>query len=249
MIFYFSGTGNSQLAAKQIASVTGDELVSINRWMKAGKTNTFRSDRPLVFVAPTYAWRMPRVVEQWIRDNRFEGDQSAYFLLTCGGGCGNAAAYAKKLCAEKHMRFQGLASVVMPENYLAMFATPGQAECKEKVERAMPEIAALAGRIQKGQSFPEAAASLGDKALSGPVNPLFYRLFVQDKGFTVSEACVACGKCAERCPLNNIELIGGRPVWKGDCTHCMACIGGCPTEAIEYKNKSKGQHRHYVMDQ
>lgn len=30
MAFYFSGTGNSQLGAKQIAQELGDELVSIN---------------------------------------------------------------------------------------------------------------------------------------------------------------------------------------------------------------------------
>lgn len=30
MIFYFSGTGNSQLAAKIIAETTGDEMISIN---------------------------------------------------------------------------------------------------------------------------------------------------------------------------------------------------------------------------
>ena len=34
MVFYFSGTGNSQRAAKQIAEVLGDELVSINACLK-----------------------------------------------------------------------------------------------------------------------------------------------------------------------------------------------------------------------
>ncbi len=47
-------------------------------------------------------------------------------VLTCGVGCGNAAAYAQKLCTEKGLRFCGLAPVVMPENYLAMFATPAR---------------------------------------------------------------------------------------------------------------------------
>ena len=25
-----------------------------------------------------------------------------------------------------------------------------------------------------------------------------------------------------------------KPVWSNQCTHCMACIGNCPEEAIEY---------------
>lgn len=73
---------------------------------------------------------MPRAVEQWIREAHFEGNPNAYFVLTCGVGCGNAAAYAQKLCTEKGLRFCGLAPVVMPENYLAMFATPSEGECQ-----------------------------------------------------------------------------------------------------------------------
>lgn len=56
MVFYFSGTGNSQLAAKQIAAELGDELVFINDCLKKGEKKTFHSERPLVFVAPIYAW-------------------------------------------------------------------------------------------------------------------------------------------------------------------------------------------------
>ena len=37
MVFYFSGTGNSQLAAKQIAAELGDELVFINDCLKKGE--------------------------------------------------------------------------------------------------------------------------------------------------------------------------------------------------------------------
>lgn len=248
MVLYFSGTGNSQSVALQIAKLTKDkDVVSINYYLKTGKKEIFRSRRPFVFVAPTYSWRMPKTVEKWILNTGFEGSQDAYFILTCGGSCGNAAAYAKKLCAKKKMRFCGLARVVMPENYLALFSTPGEAECRTIAESAMPSIAALAERIRSGGKFETQPVSIIGRLESGPVNPLFYRLFVHDKGFTVSEHCISCGKCALRCPLNNIELVNGKPVWGGNCTHCMACIGGCPAVAIEYKSRSKGQHRHYIM--
>lgn len=248
MIFYFSGTGNSQLAAALIADITGDEIISINRYLKKRKTAKFHSERPLVFVAPTYAWRLPKIVEQWILKNDFTGSKDAYFLLTCGDGCGNAAAYAEKLCSKKGLRFRGLASVLMPENYLAMFSTPDEVECRTIVEAAQPVITALAERIRDSECFEKLPVSFGGRVESGPVNPLFYALVVHDKGFTVSDRCISCGKCAERCVLNNIDMAGGRPVWKGKCTHCMACIAGCPTKAIEYKAKSKGQHRHYIMN-
>lgn len=248
MVLYYSGTGNSQLVAKQLAAETGDSLVSINRCLKTGAGENFRTERPLVFVCPTYAWRLPRLAEQWIRGTTFLGNQEAYFILTCGSGSGNAASYIQKLCAEKGLSLRGFASVLMPENYLAMFPTPGKAEAKEIIEAAKPKISALAARIRENEAFPKARTSLTGSFLSGPINPLFYRLFVSDRGFRVSEACVSCGLCARRCPLSNIIMEEGRPRWQGNCTHCMACIGGCPVRAIDYKKASVGRPRIYNMD-
>lgn len=248
MIFYFSGTGNSQLAAKQIATITGDGLVSINQCMKETASQRFHSDTPLIFVAPTYAWRLPRIVERWILNTDFEGSQIAYFVLTCGGNCGNAAAYAKALCEKKKLHFCGLAPLLMPENYLAMFPTPSEAKCQTILEQAKPNIDALAKQIQRGKPFPKVTMTLKDKLQSGPVNLLFYPLVVHDRGFTVSPACISCQKCAQRCPLGNIKMTDGKPTWQGNCTHCMACIAGCPARAIEYKTASKGQHRHFILE-
>lgn len=249
MVFYFSGTGNSQLAAKQIAAALGDSLDSINQALKTGERQAFRSERPLVFVAPTYAWRMPKAVSDWIRASHFEGNPRAYFVLTCGGSVGNAAAYAKKLCGETKLEFCGLAMVAMPNNYVALSDTPDKAECAAIMERAGECVASLAALIGQGDPFPETAATLKDRMNSGPVCGLFYGLFVRDKGFASTDGCTSCGKCAERCPLNNISMKNGRPVWNGNCTHCMACIGGCPAAAIEYKSASKGRRRYYMMEE
>lgn len=247
MVLYFSGTGNSQFTAELIADIIQDELISINSYVKNRKKAKFHSDKPLVFVVPTYAWRVPKLVEQWILKNDFTGSRDTYFVLTCGDGCGNAAAYAKKLCLKKDFRFCGLTSVLMPENYLAMFPTPEKSECQVIMEAARPQIVSIAEQIQSGKCLKEPKLSVTDRVQSGPVNGLFYAFAVKDKGFHVSDQCISCGKCARRCVLNNIDMESGKPVWKGNCTHCMACIAGCPTEAIEYKDKSKGQYRHYIM--
>lgn len=249
MIFYFSGTGNSQFAAKQVAAELGDELVSINQCLKKGKKRMFQSEHPLVFVAPIYAWRLPKIVDQWIRVNRFEGNQNAYFILTRGGRTeGNAASYAAKLCAETGLHYCGLASAQMPENYIALSAAPSESECVSMIARAKPIFSSLADQIRQGKPFPKTPVTFGGRFISGPFNPLYYRFYIKDKGFTVSNDCVSCGKCEKRCPLNNIGIVDGKPIWKGNCTHCMSCICGCPTEAIEYKSISKGKRRYDIME-
>lgn len=250
MVLYFSGTGNSQFVALRLAKLLGeDEAVSINRYLKSGVKAEFHADRPLVFVAPTYAWRLPKVVSDWIEAARFDGNRNAYFILTCGGSVGNAAAYAKKLCVKAKLQFFGLSLIPMPNNYVALSDTPGEPECRELLQAAQDKTEALASLIQRGAPFPETTFSWKDRIISGPVCSLFYTFFVHDKGFAATEACVSCGKCAQRCPLNNIKIANGKPVWNGRCTHCMACIGGCPTEAIEYKKVSKGNRRYYIMEE
>ena len=65
-----------------------------------------------------------------------------------------------------------------------------------------------------------------------------------DAPFRSTSACVGCGKCAAVCVENNIRLRDGRPVWGDRCTHCMACICGCPAGAIEYGRASRGKPRY-----
>lgn len=247
MILCFSGTGNSRWAARRLAELLGDsDAVSINDALKEGGPAALRSERPLVAVSPTHAWRLPRVVDGWLRTAQFEGSRDIYFVLTCGGSAGNAAKYAKRLCRDAGLRYRGLAEVVMPENYVALYDVPDEEECRRLLDRAGVRLDELAALIKAGEPFPEARLTAKDRFRSGPVNAAFYPALVHDKAFAVSDACTSCGLCAARCPLNNIELEAGRPVWKGRCAHCMACIGGCPAEAIEYGEQSKGRRRYYL---
>lgn len=249
MILYFSGTGNSRFTAQMIGSVTGDKTESVNARIKSKNNEALHSEHPFVFVCPTYAWRMPRIVEDFILKTRLTGSNSAYFVLTCGGEPGNAARYAAKLCRDKGLRFLGLAGVVMPENYVAMFEVPDKKQADAIIQKAIPRILDIAEHIKNTRPFPKQKAMLIDRIKSGIVNDVFYPLYVNAKGFYTTEACIGCGKCAALCPLNNIALSEGKPKWGQSCTHCMACICGCPSEAIEYKNNSKGKPRYYNTDE
>lgn len=246
MILYFTGTGNSRYIARALGELLNDEVVSINDHIKARIPGTFRSQTPFVFVFPTYAWQMPQVVQTFLRSAQFSGCQDAYFALTCGDNVGNAAAYAHKLCKEIDLTFLGLQAVVMPENYIAMFSVPDSAEAQRIVAAVQPTILQMAESIQGRRPFSSVPITVTDRLLSGLVNSLFYPLFVSDKRFRATDACISCGACQRLCPVNDIQLQDGRPVWKGNCTHCMACICGCPTQAIEYGKKSVGQPRYYL---
>ena len=245
MIFYFSGTGNSNYVAKRIADALGDEIVNLNARIKASDTSPIETDERLIIVTPTYAWRIPRVVRDWLLKTELRGAKQVWFAMTCGSEIGNADKYNRELCTEKGLSCMGTAQIVMPENYIAMFGVPQADEARRIVAKAEPDIDRAIAALREGLPFPPTRNNLYDRLMSGPVNPIFYACFVKDRAFTAGPACTGCGLCAKRCPTNNISLQNGRPVWGGSCTHCMACICRCPAEAIEYGRKSRGKPRYH----
>lgn len=252
MVLYFTGTGNSRYAASIISEITGFQLVSINSIMRERIEDpyiakySFQSDDSFVVVCPTHCWQMPRAVEQFLRDSRFVGSNKIYFFLTCGSSTGAAAEHAEKLCAEIGMEFMGLSSVQMPENYIAMFKIPEYDEAQGIIRASVSKIESSARLIASGK--PIFDSNTGNPHLS-KINPLFYRFFVKDKKYHFNEdTCNSCGLCEKICPAVNIRIDDyGRPQWKGNCIHCMACINSCPKKAIEYGRISKGKRRYLLL--
>ena len=244
MIFFFSGTGNSKYAARRIADALGDTLLSLNDRIRAGDTTPVDTGERLVIVTPTYAWRIPRIVRDWLLRTELRGTKQVWFVMTCGSELGNADRYNRALCRAKGLGCMGTAQLVMPENYIAMFGVPQAEEARKIVARAEPDLDRAIAAIRAGLPFAPTRSNLYDRFMSGPVNPIFYSLCVKANAFTVSDACTGCGQCARRCPTGSIALRGGKPVWGKACTHCMACICYCPAEAIEYGKKSRGKPRY-----
>ena len=244
MVIYFSGTGNSRYCAQRIARALNDEVLDAAGYIKHGIAAELISGKPWVFVAPTYAWQMAHIFSDFIRTGTFNGSEEVYFVLTCGGDIGNAGEPLSALAREKGLKYMGTLEVPMPENYVAMFSVPSEEKSAEIIAAASPILEAAAERIRQGKSFPVRKISVIDKLKTGPVNQGFYRFYVKADGFYVTDQCVGCGTCAEGCVLNNIQLKDGKPVWGPSCTHCMACICGCPTQAIEYGKRSQGKRRY-----
>ena len=64
-------------------------------------------------------------------------------------------------------------------------------------------------------------------AIEHKAMPYLGRLFKVKK-----EKCISCGKCAKLCPMLNIEMKDGLPVFGKNCIGCTACSFNCPADAI-----------------
>ncbi len=245
MVLCFSGTGNSRYIARRIAEALKDEIADLNAKIKTNDYSRAQTGHDVIVVTPTYAWRIPRVVSEWISKTALVGAERVWFVMDCGAWIGNAAKYNRLLAKQKDLQYMGTAQILMPENNIAMFSVPKVEEARKIVEKAEPNIDAAIAHIKAGLSFPAPRNNLYDRVMSGSVNPIFYQFFVKAAAFRASDACIGCGHCVKSCPMNNIQLEDGKPIWGKDCTHCMACICYCPAEAIEYGKKSIGKPRYH----
>ncbi len=244
MILYFSGTGNSKYIATRLARKLNEEMININEKIKTNDHSSIHTDDHLIFVCPTYGWRMPRIVNDWITKTDFINAKKVWFILNCGDGIGNASKYNKKLSDKKHLEYKGTMQIIMPENYIALFNAPEGEEAIKIIDKAEPLIDKAIKVIFNDENFTKVATTIKDDLLSDVINPLFYTTIIKAKPFYATDECIGCGKCANLCPLNNITLKDDKPVWSSNCTHCMSCICYCPKQAIEYGNNAKGKVRY-----
>lgn len=154
MIFWFSGTGNSKYAAQRMAEALNEPLLCMNDRIKAHDTAAVETGERLVIVTPTYAWRIPRLVRDWLLQTELRGARQAWFVMTCGGEIGSADRYNRELCRVKGLSCMGTAQIVMPENYIAMFGVPQADEARRIVAKAEPDIDRAIAALREGLPFP-----------------------------------------------------------------------------------------------
>lgn len=183
MILCFSGTGNSRYIAKKIAAELEDEIVDVNAKIKAADYSPVKTGENVIVVTPTYAWRIPRIVSDWLSETELLSAKRIWFVMNCGSEIGNASKYNSSLAERKHLCYMGTSQILMPENYIAMFDAPQAEEARKIVKNAEPTIMDTIACIKTEQPFSVPRNNLYDRFMSGPVNPIFYQFFVKATAF------------------------------------------------------------------
>ena len=185
MVLYFSGTGNSKYIAKRIAEAIQENVVDLNMKIKENDISPLQTGRDVIIVTPTYAWRIPKIVSEWIDKTEFIDGKRIWFVMNCGSEIGNAAKYNRELSEQKKLQYMGTARILMPENYIAMFDAPKAEEARKIVAKAEPDIEKVIAYIRDVKEFCLPRNKLYDRFMSGPVNPIFYKFFVKANAFQV----------------------------------------------------------------
>ena len=249
MVLYYSATGNTEFIAQELAKRLDDECVNLLPRIKSGNNSILRSEKPFVVCAPTIVCEMPRFLNAYLKKQDFLGSRDVYFIFTSGGYCGCGGLLAKKIFDKKRMRFHGYTEFRMPRNYVASDAYPQNSpeEIEERITESVGRLDGVAEIIASGRELEaERKVQFWETVVTVPFNPVWAKFKLTAKDFYTTDKCIGCGKCERLCPLNNISLKDKKPVWGNSCTHCMACIGNCPTQAIEYGEitQKEGQEKY-----
>ena len=246
MVLYFSATGNTEFIAKQLALKLEDECLNLLGRVRQGDLSPIHSEKPFIICAPVYVCEMPRFLAKYLKALPLTGNRNVYFIFTSGGYAGISGQLAKGIIRKKKMHYWGHAEFKMPRNYVANDHYPmlPPDQVRERILASYRKTDEVVSDIRTGRKLKARHIWLFETIITVPFNPVWSKLKYKTEDFYATDACIGCGKCQRVCPLNNISLRDGKPLWGNDCTHCMACICNCPTEAIEYGTISQGKEKY-----
>ena len=249
MVLYFSATGNTRYIAEIIAKKLHDDALDLTDRIKRSDHSLIRSKKPFVVCCPIYICDIPVFFSQFLRKLKLAGNRKIYFVFTSGSSYeGTAGWRAGKIAVRKHMTYMGCADVVMPRNYVAssLSFSNDEKEIHFLLENAVYESEKIANTIRYSRKLKTRHVFIAEKALILPFVPLWVKYMQPSAPFHTTDKCMGCGKCAEVCPINNIEIKDKKPVWIAPCAHCMACICNCPAEAIEFGDITQNKVRYNI---
>lgn len=237
MIFYFTGTGNSQWAAKKIAEQIGDRAYSIT---ELREVPSVCKEKQVGFVFPVYAWGAPEPMILFAKKI-----QHAPIFSFGVGTCGGEAGMAMKKFAGFYP-LDSCYSLVMPNNYIVGTDTEDKESIDRKIHMAKEEICRLSQEIKRQEKVYRVHEGTLAGLKSSVANWGFNNFARSANPFYVTGDCNGCGLCAKNCPASAITIIDKIPVWEKRCYQCMRCINACPKQAVQYGKATKSRRRYTI---
>ena len=244
VIYYYTGTGNSLWTARALAEKLGDTALIPMHRMNPGSHGCKADTVGLVF--PVHIWGVPSLVRNFLQ--AMEKRTGVYYFAVAvnGGQVSRTLIQLKELMAEDNLTLSAGFDIAFPSNYIP-WGGPGPVEAQRKLFiDATEKISVAASYVSSRKSGLIEKGPLWQRVLfTGFYKMTYNSVKTLDKNFHIDGMCTSCGICERICPVKNITLEAGKPVWHGNCEQCLACIQWCPEECIQYGKKTKNYERYH----
>lgn len=246
MVFYFTGTGNSLYAARQLE----ENPVSIPQMIRQAHLE-FRADA-IGIVAPVYGHEVPHMVREFLQKAKFHTDYF-YMILTYGNRHGGAAELAEKLCLDCGIKPAYINVLLMADNWLPGFDMEEQKRLDKNVEGQLAALRDDIANRRRGiapvtETDRQAHQQFLQRMRRMPADAWQHLL-------SITSDCVGCGICEKVCPSGSIRMAAGKAAHvPGNCQTCLACIHACPHKAIrltvpEVNPNARYRNAHVTLQQ
>jgi len=233
-IFWFSGTGNSLYAAKQLAAGLENSVLYP---MKSGvpQKAVGGTGEKIGFVFPSYYGNLPRYVRHFAEKIEIASGTYVFAVVTMGGLGQGSVAELEKILIGKNLRLDYGRGILMNGNYVINYNPADSEKFKSKLLKISEKLRGISLEISAGKRIV--------KKIRITAANLYKNTEQLDAAFHAENSCAKCGQCARICPVQNIKL-EKKPVWQHHCEHCVACISWCPIGAIQYGESTKTRRRY-----
>jgi ferredoxin/flavodoxin len=244
IIFYFTGTGNSLVVARDIAGKIGDtKLVSIADAIKENNIDLLPYER-IGFVYPVYFSFMPLIVERFVNQLHFSKTQYIFGVATLGGISEMSLSQLSQSVETQGGFLSAGFTIQMPGNYIVKYGAfpPGiQQRLFRKEKRKITDISSV---VQAQETPPIPKGDIISRLFAKKLRKIMAGFGNKARSFHINNQCSGCGTCGRICPVGNIHMENRHPKWNNQCEQCVACIQWCPSQAIEYAGKTAKRRRY-----
>lgn len=247
-IYYFTGTGNSLMLAKNLGKMLDAEIISIPKVIN--NAIDMNEAEVIGFIFPLYYQTVPIIVQDFINKLDLK-DKYVFAIVNSGAYMGVALDVFSDILKKNGSELSAGFQLVMPYNFLIDGSSLGKLSFKfkniyfKRADRKLIKITKIINDRQKIGIEKRPYIKKHHPYSHFSKEELEKHLKDEAKYFWVNEKCISCGQCKKVCPVNNIEITNKILKWNNKCEQCLACINWCPVNAIEFKNRTRNLMRYY----
>lgn len=250
MIFYFSGTGNTEVVTKKLTEsliekgnsvdcIKIEDLLFGEHSLKDLISEGTDEINYIGIGFPIYGFNPPRVVFEFLKKvlapmlKELRNIPEFFIYSTCAG-----PVYLNDIAHFKLKRsIQSVGGKIIYERQFYMPANLFYAYPEDVnvmlVDSSMKKAEKMAAELTDGWKLVR-----NDKVLPYMFGWIYglehFGWKYVNRFFKITKECTSCGKCESLCPAKNINLVEGMPIFGKNCYVCLRCIYGCPEKAIGF---------------